>query len=393
MSLSACNTSHPDSTKRIEGEANSGNTRQRMEQAIAERILADIHKELPTLQSSEKPAYLAEKKRVFDSSVDLRLTSNRILHEKAILDYLQLQTDLAVYGSGYEPALRRQTSLDWTVQDYRDLVTSELTRIDQTIAVLSQAGPQSFDLAQHAAQQRTDAAYPERSFEGRQAYLDDLADAMMNSQLNWYDTFENYGESALAIYGEEDMEQMFRYSPDGLTINLSNTENLPEFELNALAVFYGFPGQGSFMTGEGRSLKAYIRLPAYTRGWGFYMVETIATRDTQRTIEYLYFSRLLTALALADLNLHTGHWNRETALKELFRTLPYSENRLALMLNEVSLEPGLFVATIAGKAKFSEMHEQCLAEGLGDACHNVFNQRVIDWGPLPFSLLQERLFE
>ena len=400
LALTACHSIH-DPGRRSEvgpaingGEtgAVTGDTRARFEEAIARRILRDLLEELPALPANRRTQFLLAKKQMFEAGVNLALTSDRVRFEKQLLDYLYLQSDQATHGSGYLPGLRAKTSLDWSLADYEQVVHKELRRIDLAIAAQSQDA-QDFDLARHMEQQRTQAIYYPDSIKGRQEYLDNLADRMLTAQFDWHDTLEHYKESDLAIYGDETMEQMFRYTPDGLTINLGDTQSLPAFEIRPLAVFYGFPGTGSFPPAAPDSLRQFVRLPAYTSGWGAYMVDAIGTRDTEHRAGYLYFSRLLAALALADLRLNTGNWTPEQALEILYPTLPYTKKRLAMMLNRVRAEPGHFAATLAGKAMFVSLHEQCLAEGRGDACQAVYNQRILDWGPVPFDMLRQKLYD
>lgn len=393
LMLSACSTtSQRQPVKTAEPDELTGSSRQRMEEAIARRILRDVREELPALPVGEQPGYLREKKQQFEKSVDMAATSERVRHEKRLLDYLLRQTDFRVFGSGYLPKLHEKSSLDWSLAEFTEQIKNELNRIDQTIAVLADATPENFNLGSYMTSRREQATYQDDSFEGRQAYLDNLADAMLDSQLNWYDTLENYVETELAIYGEEDMDQMFRFTNEGLTINLTNTSNLPDFELNPLAVYYGFPGLQSLTNAETDSLKQFIRLPAYRYGWGAFMVEVAGTRDTDETIDYLLFSRTLVALALADIYLNTGIWTRQQAANTLQRELPYSAERIQLMLQQAIIDPGQYAATVAGKLMFVRLQEQCLAAGRGDVCHSVFNQRIVDWGPLPFGLLEQRLF-
>ena len=396
LALTACHSISDRRQTGIEagksGEV-TGDTRAHFENAIARRILSDILEELPALTPGQRTQFLLSKKQLFEASVNPALTGNRIRFEKQLLDHLYRQSDLARHGAGYLPTLQAKTSLDWSLSDYERLVRQELNRIDQRIAELSQDSHDNFDLARHMEQQRNQARYFPDSVEGRQQYLDSLADAMLTAQLDWHDTFEQYKESELAIYGEEDMDQMFRYSSDGLTINLGEIRSLPEFELKPLAAFYGFPGMGSFTPPDPDSLLQFVRLPAYTLGWGAYIVDAIGTRDTDRNIEYLYFSRMLAALALADLRLNTGNWTRALALEALYQTLPYSKERLTMMLNEVQADPGQHAAALAGKVMFVRFHERCLAEGRGDACQAVYNQRIVDWGPLPFDMLRQRLYD
>ena len=59
------------------------------------------------------------------------------------------------------------------------------------------------------------------------------------------------------------------------------------------------------------------------------------------------------------------------------------------MLNQVTKKPGYYLAALAGKLVIVELHNRCLLKARN--CEEEFNQVIVDFGPVPFDLLQSRL--
>ena len=380
-------TSQTDSTPT---PAATVSARRQFETAIARRILFDVRKTLPSLDNTERAAYLHDKQEQFDRAVDLNLVSSGIRQEFEILGLLLTSAEADLGDSNYGLQVSRLTSLDWSMENYKKRVMSELDRMDQIIAVLASDSPRTFNLEQHYKDVRDSAEYPEDSFSGRQDYLDTLYEAMLATQLEWHEVLEHYQPSELGLLGEEDSDTTLEMVADGLVINLEQVGNLPFFEIPGISVFYGFPGLQAFSGVEtADSLKYFLELPAYNYGWAGYILEFVATRKVYSTLPYLYLSKLLAGLALADLQLHTGQWRRSDAVQHLFETTPYSRSRIELMLNSVAQNPGLYLAAISGKIYFSHLQSRCLEKQLD--CEQQFHQSIVELGPLPFSVLEERM--
>ncbi len=388
------------------GEPRSSSSANRQfEAAIAGKLINDVRTGINQYEGAERAVFLREGHARIIRSVDLTQISEQARREIALIAFLRDQSDLLTFGSGYESRLRALTSLDWEWARYERTITGELDRIDQTIAVLADEPPTTFKLSEHMEITRSSANYPQDSFSGRQDYLDTLSADMIKVQADWFDSFQNYDPSELAIYGEEQAEQMFLYSRDGLTINLDNVSNLPLFETRCLAVFYGFPGLQRFQQDslevsntqpdagsdqKAAGLRNFVKLPAYTAGWAAFMLDLVAIHEVDNTLNCLYFSRLLTALALADLYIHRGERTKTQIVDQLYEQLPYSRERINLMVNQVEQDPGYFAAMIAGKHRFESLQQRCLNH---NGCQDRFSQTVVDLGPVPFDLLEAYLFQ
>ena len=366
-------------------------TKRRFENQIAKFILSEVRESLPGLQGVARVQFLRQKSERFNHDVNHKLLSSKMLMEKDLLDYLLISEDILLHSDSYASTLGALSSLDWKPDIYEQRILEELNRIDQTIAVLaSNPSKDSFNHHAHMSRVRKTTVYPEDTFNGRQTYLDRLSQEMVSAQANWYDTYNTYSPSELSILGEEGSSRSFHYSDDGLVINLDQVKDLPAFELKCLAAFYGFPGLQSFLTHPEDSLKSFLNLPAYTLGWAGYILDEVGTRDLGNKLDYLYFARLQSSMALADLKLHSDQWPIDEAVKYIMENTPYTSHRIRLMLRQVQQNPGYYASALGGKLKFSELKSRCLAEG--KSCQADFNQQIIDQGPIPFEILESLIF-
>lgn len=364
--------------------------KQRFETGISRTILKEVRDTLPSLEGAERVAFLKEKSLQLGSHVNQNLITKNSRLEQKLLEFLATAEDSRYYSRDFLVTLQSMTSLDWSLSTYEEKLTEELNRIDQAIIVL--ANPKldpGFNLPAHMEKVAATGTYPNDSFEGRQDYLDLLSQTMIEMQINWYGVLSVYEASQLGIIGEEGTDRTFEYDASGLTINLEQVSDLPLFELKSIAAFYGYPGLQAMTARNTDSLRSHIDLPAYNLGWAGYILDLIGARDTQNTLDYHYFSRLIAGLALADLKINTGAWTRDQALIHIGQSTPYSKHRIGLMLNQVIKKPGYYLAALAGKLVIVELHNRCLLKAMN--CEEEFNQVIVDFGPVPFDLLQSRL--
>ena len=128
-------------------------------------------------------------------------------------------------------------------------------------------------------------------------------------------------------------------------------------------------------------------LPGYQFGWAWYNMDRIINANADRAQAHLDFLNLMTSLALADLRLHTYSWTRQTARKFLLEQTVYSQARITIELDSILKRPGFHLSAFAGMTKFQDLQKRCIRE-----CQREFLARLVDIGPLPFDLLEERLF-
>ncbi len=368
--------------------------KRKFETAIADAIFNNVSDELPTLAQDKRTAFLQKKLNQLDRSVNFDLTDRRSRRNREILAYL-LASEEASTSDDYLVALRRMTSLNWELDEFEARISGELDRLDQMIAAFSlqQNSDQAFDLAQHMQEAKRSTTFPEDSFEGKQQYLDQLADDMVTAQLDWFDTLKSYEASEISLEGTEDesISQVFQYAYPNLVIDLTHVDSLPLFETRAVAIYFGFPGLHSLLSAVPQeSIQHLLVLPGFNHGWASYIADYTGSRDSDAPLHHMYRARLLAALALADLRLHSGSWQITDAANYLAEPTPYSKRRLQRAIEDVTKNPGFHAAALAGKLTFMELHDACISHS--EACSTTgFHQAIVEGGPMPSNLLRVRL--
>ena len=355
-----------------------------LEVAIAREILTEVKQELPKLKGSVRYDYLAYKANQFRRSVDLNALNSWARHEFELLTYMTELEKIYWHQTDYETRVGVMSSLEIDLPHLELLLISSLKKIDQKLAMLIKGANQN--VSSHMTQVREDAIYPEDSFIGKQDYLAALELEMISSFQSWKHLSEGASPN-IELLGEYSDKPTFFYKKNKLTINLSKVNALPNFELASIATFYGYPGQAALATDETPpSLNNLLQLPGVDIGWAWYKLERIAKQDIKHIKQHLYFSKLITSAALADLRLHTRKWSKDEAAENIYRETPYTMNRINGILEAMYNKPGYYLAAFAGKTRLIEIESRCITD-----CEADLPKRLISLGPLPFDLLEERL--
>ncbi len=404
-------------------------TARQFEIAIAEAIIQDILRDYPALEESHRADYLHQKFAQLQRSVNFQLVNAATRRQRDLLAWLLAREEKkSDEPPGYLSKLNRLTSLHWSLPDYEKAVTQDAARLDLAIkqqnpvdaSIDSDINPAinsdinsdinpAINSDINSARQAV--LYPEDTIQGRQDYLDRLAKEMTNSQFRWHAAPKVYPKSSIGFAGVEDASSswifVYEQASGTLRINLSDVRSLPWFELPSVAIYYGFPGLHSLhdATLSGASLQKHLQqllhLPGLSLGWAAYIAEFLITgesggeqsRDPAVLLEHLYFQRLLTGLALVDLRLHASEkaqWTDQEALAYLLQTTPYGASRLGTMVREVRSRPGDYLAALAGKKTFTDLHNTCLQKS--PECEITgLHQTIISIGTVPFELLYDTL--
>ena len=358
--------------------------RKRVETKIAQKILKEVRQDLPKLKGSIRSDYLQKITDQFRQSVDLTAINIRTQQEFQLLKYITAAERIRWHGENYENQLRAMSSLKVNLPDLEALLISSLANIDSTLAEL--IGEPALHVHSHMQEIRDLTIYPEDSVAGRQAYLDALEREILSSYKRWQHAATGKHRD-IELRGLEKGWPTFYYENDVLTIGLNDVEALPYFELASIAAFYGYPGRAALSTSSvSPSLKSLLQLPAFKLGWAWYRLDKIIEEDIIQRRQHLYFSKLMTISALADLRLNTTAWSKDEAANNIYPETPYTLTRINNMLTTVQNKPGYYLSAFAGKTKLTEIESRCISN-----CRSTLPQRLIALGPLPFDLLEERL--
>ena len=376
--VSACSTKP---TRPIEG---GDKLRARIEVAIARQIHSDVKRELPLLKGSSRAKYLEQKTDQLRRSVDYKFLSSSAMLEFRLLEYLSAMESLRWQPMNYETRVRMESSTNLSLEDLEYALLANLAEIDNRLSALPDH--KEADKLQHLHKKKETNDYPDDSFAGRQAYLDSLQQAMQLTFEHW-PTIEHEARKTIELIGRDGEIPPFQYNDGALVINLKDVTGLPFFELESIAAYYGYPGRAATDKPGSKSLKTLMVLPGYQFGWAWYNMDRLIEANVDRAGTYLHFINLMSSLALADLKLHTHAWTRQTATTFLSKRTLYSQARISMELDAILNRPGFQLSAFAGMTKFKDLQKRCIRE-----CEEGFLTRLVEIGPMPFVLLEERLF-
>jgi len=184
-------------------------------------------------------------------------------------------------------------------------------------------------------------------------------------------------------------------------INLSLLQDIPVYEMEALAYHEGVPGhhlQESYKR-ELKELPEFRRylldIPSYSEGWALY-AEQLAKELGFYKDPYSDVGRLLMELwracrLVVDSGIHYFKWPREKAIQYLKDNTCYTDAACARAIDRYSVMPGQAVAYTIGYLKIKELREKAQKE-LGDKFEiRHFHDLILKEGPIPLYMLEEKV--
>lgn len=315
----------------------------------------------------------------------------------------------------YANALQRITTTDLTADQIHELGLSEVARIHDEMRAIMQQVEFDGDLQAFFEFMRTDPQfYLDNSEEGRAAYIAeaDRIIADMNSRLD--ELFITKPKADLIVkavepFREKSAGRAFyqRAAPDGSRpgtyyANLYRMEDMPTYDLEALAYHEGIPGhhmQGS-ISQEQDALPKFRRFggyTAYSEGWGLYS-EFIPKEMGLYTDPYSDFGRLSMELwracrLVVDTGVHHKRWTREQAINYLNDNTSSSEEANTKAIERYMVMPGQATAYKVGMLKILELREKARAE-LGEQFDiRAYHDVVLGNGAVPLNVLEDLVAE
>ena len=196
-----------------------------------------------------------------------------------------------------------------------------------------------------------------------------------------------------------------RGTPDGkrkgtFYANLFKMEDMPKYEMEALAYHEGIPGhhmQGS-ISQEMKDIpmfRKFSRYTAYTEGWGLYC-ELLPKEMGFYQDPYSDFGRLAMELwracrLVVDVGIHQNKWPREKAIAYLMENTPNSENSCTKAIERYIVLPGQATAYKVGMLHILKMREKA-KNALGDKFDiRKFHDVFLKSGAVPLSIFEENI--
>jgi uncharacterized protein (DUF885 family) len=170
-------------------------------------------------------------------------------------------------------------------------------------------------------------------------------------------------------------------------------DQLPLYELESAAFYYGVPGLHSINSVRPPyEVQSLISLPGFEAGWAAYAVSNLdgipLYQNPHSRLGRNYFEAMLTSLAVIDMGLHTKKWTPQQAINFALASSPFPEDRLKNYIEQIGHNPGLFSAPLLVSLEIENM--KSLSQGSLKQHFDLveFHSTIVETGPLPFEELQ-----
>ena len=311
----------------------------------------------------------------------------------------------------YANALRRMTTTDLTADQIHQLGLDEVARIQDEMRDIMQQVGFAGDLQDFFAFMRTDPQfYLADTEEGRQTYLDEATRVIDEMEGRLDELFYSKPEARLKVkaveaFREKSAGRAFYQRPakDGSRpgiyyANLYRMQDMPTYDLEALAYHEGIPGhhmQGT-ISQQQQGLPMFRRhggYTAYTEGWGLYS-EYIPKEMGLYSNPYSDFGRLSMEIwracrLVVDTGVHHKRWTREEAIDYLTANTSSSVEANTKAIERYMIMPGQATAYKVGMIKLLELREKARV-ALGDKFDiRGYHEVVLSNGAVPLSVLED----
>ena len=310
----------------------------------------------------------------------------------------------------YANALKRITTTDMTPDQIHQLGLDEVARIqDEMRGIMQQVGFEG-DLQAFFEFMRSDPQfYLPDTDEGRQAYLDEATRVIDEMEGRLDELFYSQPKARVMIkaveaFREKSAGRAFYQRPaeDGSRpgtyyANLYRMQDMPTYDLEALAYHEGIPGhhmQGT-ISQEQQGLPMFRRhggYTAYSEGWGLYS-EYIPKEMGLYSNPYSDFGRLSMEIwracrLVVDTGLHHKRWTREEAIDYLTANTSSSVVANTKAIERYMIMPGQATAYKLGMLKILELREKART-ALGDQFDiRGYHELVLSNGAVPLNVLE-----
>ncbi|MEL6662717.1 MAG: DUF885 domain-containing protein [Pseudomonadota bacterium] len=313
----------------------------------------------------------------------------------------------------YETRLRARTTTDMTADEIHELGLSETDRIHNEMReIMAKVGFEG-TLQEFFEFMRTDEQfYLPNTEAGRAQYIAEAEAIIEGMEARLPEVFNRFPKADMIVkavepFREKSAGKAFyqRPSADGSRpgtyyANLYRMEDMPTYQMEALAFHEGTPGHHMQIAIQQElegvpSFRRFSGVTAYSEGWGLYS-EYFPKEMGFYEDPYSDFGRLAMELwraarLVVDTGLHDKQWTREEAVQWLLDNTPNPEGDSQKAIDRYIVMPGQATAYKIGMNKILELRARAEAE-LGDAYDiRDFHDVVLANGPVPLAVLEENV--
>jgi uncharacterized protein (DUF885 family) len=342
---------------------------------------------------------------------------------KALITYLKSLEKKANNDAGvwkfkngdkfYDAQLASTTTTNLTGQQIFDTGNKEVARIhDEMRQIMKQVNFKSDNLKEFFKFMETDKQFYYTNDEtGKAQCMADNQKIIDDMKLRLPDLFYTFPKAQLTVkavepYREKTAGEAFYQgpAPDGSRpgvyyINLYDMQQMPKYQLEALAYHEAIPGHHMQISiqQELQGLPKFRTLgggyTAYVEGWGLYS-ELVPKEIGFYQDPYSDFGRLAMELwracrLVADVGIHQKKWTREQAIQFYKDNTPASEGECAKMVERHIVMPSQATAYKVGQMKILALRAMA-KDKLGNQFDiKAFHYIVLKNGALPLNVLED----
>lgn len=358
------------------------------------------------------------------SDADAALVASTGPAYRKLIAYIQLLQSRAPDNHGvwnlpqgaefYRFELRRHTTTSMDAAEIHNLGLAEVERLQTEMRASMDELGFTGSLQEFFTYLRSDRQfyYPDTAA-GRERYLADAVAAIdaMRGRLDELFVLKPKAEllvKRVELFRERSAGRAFyqRPSADGSRpgiyyANLHTMENMPNYQLKALAYHEGIPGHHMQIAIQQEltnlpRFRRFARFTVFSEGWGLYS-EWLPTEIDAYDDAYSNVGRLAAELwracrLVVDTGLHQKRWTREEAIAYLVANAPNAPSDAEKAIERYLVTPGQATAYKIGMLRIQALRARAEAE-LGEHFDvRLFHNAVLENGPMPMSVL-DRLID
>ncbi len=315
----------------------------------------------------------------------------------------------------YQARLKHYTTTDMSADEIHEIGLKEVARIqDEMHQIMTQVGFEGSiqDFFEHL---RTDPKFTfENDDNGRQSYIDQATVIIDEMREELDDLFITKPKADVIVKRVEPFREATAFGafynqpaldgsrPGTYYINLKDMNELPIYQMQALAYHEGIPGH-HMQIAIGMELEGLPKFrtlgghTAYIEGWALYS-ESVPKELGLYTDPYQDFGRLSmeifrAARLVLDTGIHHKKWTREQAVEYMMANTANSEGDIRAEIDRYIVWPGQATAYKIGMLKIQELRtksETALGENFDI---REFHDVVLANGSVPLAILEELVDE
>ena len=374
----------------------------RFENTLAEKLLHLAFQDIQAANNNEQFQIVDTHRRKLKKSLDISRLSPSNQRQLRLFEHLwqteRSKSDMAKTGAvrPYTETLKLETSISSNAVDLSLQAYEKLSKLHAKIRLLTETPVQVSLESLFETSRNNPENYLPNTHAGRQKYLDLMVDSLIKIERLLPAVYSGqHGEFILAGDENRKANQLFIYDRTAKTLNidLGDMTQLPLYEIDSVAAYYGIPGMHTISSIRSSEIQSLISLPGYAAGWAAYITSSLnrgsPVQLPDSELMRSYFEAMIISLAVADIGLHSENWSVDQATEFVISSSPYPVTRLKNSILLAARMPGVFSTPLLARLQFETLQEQSKELLQHDFVLSEFQLTILNPGLLPFSELQK----